>query len=96
MTTLGVVTTSRADFGIYQPVLRTIEADDALDLKLFVTGSHLSDAHGRTERLIADAGFDIDHRIELSMQTDTATGVIEAIAAGVREFRDALTAHTQD
>ena len=38
MRTLGAVTTSRSDYGIYRPILRKIVGDPDLRLMLFVGG----------------------------------------------------------
>jgi UDP-hydrolysing UDP-N-acetyl-D-glucosamine 2-epimerase len=96
MRRIGVVTTSRADFGIYVPVLRAIAADEDLDLRLFVSGSHLCDAHGRTERLIEAEGFAIDHRVPVPMDTDTPQGVTRSIGQAVAAFGEALAADRPD
>ena len=64
MRTVGVVTGARSDYGIYLPVLRTIEADPHLDLKLLVTGMHLSPGFGRTVDAIEADGYEIWARIE--------------------------------
>ena len=90
MKTIGVVTTSRADWGIYLPVVRAIQADCDLALRLYVSGSHLADAHGRTEKLIEADGFTIDHRIRMDMQTDQPLGVTRAIGQAVESFGETL------
>ena len=46
--TIGVVTGSRADYGILAPLLRAIHEDGALALRLMVTGMHLSPEFGLT------------------------------------------------
>ncbi len=96
MKTIAAVTTSRADWGIYQPVLRAIRDDAELALKLIVSGTHLSDAHGRTERLIAEAGFAIDHRVPIAMDTDTPAGVTRAMGVGVTRFGELFAEQTFD
>ena len=60
MRTIGVVTTSRADYGVYLPLLRAIEQDDDLELKLIVGGMHLSHEFGHTADFIKADGFAID------------------------------------
>lgn len=41
MRRIAVITGSRADYGLMEPVLRAVSADPALDLQLVVTGMHL-------------------------------------------------------
>ena len=44
------LTGTRADFGLMLPTLRAIDQSPRLELRLIVTGMHLSDRFGRTER----------------------------------------------
>ncbi len=50
--TVCVVTTSRAEYGLLEPVARAIAERRGLRLKLVVSGAHFSRAFGRTERAI--------------------------------------------
>src|SRR5690606_13794698 len=80
------VTTSRADFGIYRPVLRAIEAEAKLELKLYVTGMHLSPEFGMTVRSIEEEGFAIGDRVEMLLSSDTPEGVAKSMGLGVIGF----------
>ena len=69
MRRIGVVTTSRADYGLLLPVLKRIRASRQLELLLFVSGTHLSGRHGMTVREIEADGFafgryQIFHRLD--------------------------------
>ncbi len=86
MRRIGVVTVSRADYGIYRPVLRRIDEDDDLELRLFVSGAHLSEAHGSTGEEIESDGFQIEARVDLLAGSDDPAAVTEAIGQGVRGF----------
>ncbi len=63
MRTIGVVTVSRSDYGIYLPLLRKIIADLDLKLHLIITGMHLSPEFGMTVRAIEADGFQIGDRV---------------------------------
>lgn len=65
-----MVTTSRADYGIYRPVLRQLCAEPELELRLVVTGTHLSAAHGTTVREIEADGFSVSARVPMPMASD--------------------------
>ena len=52
-------TSSRSDYGILRPLFRQLIASDEVDLGLFVTGSHLAPAHGRTIEEIERDGMPI-------------------------------------
>lgn len=60
-----VLTTTRADYGILRPLLFVLSRDEEIDLRLAVTGSHLSEAFGMTVREIETDGFPIDIRIPI-------------------------------
>lgn len=53
--TVCVLTTTRADYGILRPLLFALSNSDVIDLRIVVTGAHLSDKFGMTVReIIAD------------------------------------------
>lgn len=54
-----MITTSRADFGIYRPALAAMAAHPDLEPRLFVGGSHTMPAFGETIREIEASGFPI-------------------------------------
>jgi UDP-N-acetylglucosamine 2-epimerase (non-hydrolysing)/GDP/UDP-N,N'-diacetylbacillosamine 2-epimerase (hydrolysing) len=86
MRTLAVVTTSRADYGIYLPVLRAIHAAPDLQLTLLVTGMHLSPEFGLTVQKIEADGFPIGERIEMLLSSDTPQGIARSMGMGVAGF----------
>ncbi len=45
---IAFLTSSRADFGIYLPLLKAITNDGYFDARLIVFGTHLSALHGNT------------------------------------------------
>ncbi len=85
-----VVTGSRADYGILQPVLRRIVDDPAFELKLVVTGSHLSRAHGFTRDEVVADGFRIAEEVPLDLETDDAEAICRAMGDAVRGLAAAI------
>ena len=96
MRTIGVVTTARADYGIYLPVLRQIRADPDLGLHLMVTGMHLSPEFGLTVRDIQADGFHIGERIETLLSSDTPEGVAKSMGLGTLGFAQAYARFRPD
>jgi UDP-hydrolysing UDP-N-acetyl-D-glucosamine 2-epimerase len=93
---IGVVTTSRADYGhLYWP-LRELEALPDVELGLFVVGPHLSPQFGSTISEIERDGFPIKARIECLLSSDTDTGMAKTIGVAVVSLADALTAWRPD
>ena len=86
MRTIGVVTGSRADYGIYRPVLNEMRSRSGLEVRLYVTGSHLSAKHGMTSKIIEDDGFDIAARIECYPASDTPAAFTRAVGGAICGF----------
>lgn len=55
--TLGIFTTTRAEFGLLHPLMEAIKADRRLDFRLFAGGAHLSRQHGHTVDEIHQSGI---------------------------------------
>ncbi len=83
--TLGVVTGTRAEFGLLQPVIREILRDPALRLQLVATGAHLCAPLGGTLREIEEAGFPVAARLDI-LCGDPATPPALGIARAVQEL----------
>jgi UDP-hydrolysing UDP-N-acetyl-D-glucosamine 2-epimerase len=80
------VTVSRSDYGIYMPVLRSIQDAPDLRLQLFASGMHLSPEFGYTVDVIERDGFEISARIETLLSSDTPEGVAKSVGLGVIGF----------
>lgn len=86
MRTIGVVTGSRADYGIYLPLLQDIVEDGSLELLLYVTGTHLSAEFGGTAAQIEKDGFAISERIEVILASDTPQSIANSMGLGTIGF----------
>src|SRR5882724_1512147 len=95
MRTIGIVTVSRSDFGIYTPVLRTIQTRPDLQLRLYVGGAHLESEFGRTVTNIEAEGFENHERIEMQL-SDTPEGVAKSMGRGTIGFAQAYTRQRPD
>ncbi|NQU76051.1 MAG: UDP-N-acetylglucosamine 2-epimerase, partial [Planctomycetes bacterium] len=54
---IGVFTSGRQDNGFLIPVARQIQAHPGLDLTVFLSGTHLLESFGRTDREFREAGL---------------------------------------
>lgn len=75
MKTIGVVTTNRADYGIYRPILARLREEPGLETYLIVAGTHLSAEHGLSVREIEKDGHPIFDRLEVDLSDDSPKGV---------------------
>lgn len=96
MRTIGVVTSSRADYGIYRPLLQAIAAEPGLRLALFVTGMHLAPEHGLTVRAIEVDGFAIAERVEGLLADDSAAGIAQSMGLTTQGFARAFARSRPD
>lgn len=89
---IGVLTTSRADFGIYASVLDAFAAC-GLDYGLYLAGMHTSEAHGRTEAEIQASGRPIAARLETLTGGDAPLDAAMSIGLGVQKFAQVFCDH---
>lgn len=82
-----VVTGSRAEFGIWRPVLQAIQASARLELKLVVTGMHLLPEFGSTERSVYAAGNRADARVPMYRRGELAP---RSLARGILGLAEAF------
>jgi len=88
--TIAAITTSRADYShLYWP-LRELHTRKNVDLKLLVTGAHLSAEFGNTvDEIVAD-GFHVDERVESLLSSDTDVGMAKTIGLATSGLADVL------
>ncbi len=90
MRAIAVVTTSRADYGIYRPLLRRLADDRGIDLQLIVGGMHLKAEFGDTIGEIESDGFPISEKVDLLSAADTPAAIAEAMGRGTAGFGQAF------
>lgn len=95
-TTIGVVTCARSDYGIYLPILKKIRAHSQFDLRLYVTGMHLSPEFGLTVSMCAKDGFAIYERIEMLLSSDTPEGIAKSMGLGTIGFAQSFSRSKPD
>lgn len=72
---IGVLTATRAEYGILKPLIKKMSIDDDINLKLLVSGAHLSDKFGNTYREIEEDKIDIYAKIPIQDEADTSLGI---------------------
>ena len=75
MHNICVVTGTRAEYHILYPLIKRLNTSDEYILKLAVTGSHLSEKYGNTYIDIENDGFDIDIKIPILFDKDSASDI---------------------
>ena len=83
-----VVTGTRAEYGLLKPLIDKINKDINLELKLVVTGMHLSTEFGMTYKEIEKDGILIDEKIEILLSSDSPVGTSKAMALAMISFSE--------
>lgn len=83
---IGILTSSRADFGIYLPLLREMRRHDWIDTRIIAFGTHLSRYHGYTLKAIEDSGFKVSHTVESMLLSDTPDSISTAMGLTTLQF----------
>lgn len=94
---IGVVTTSRSDFGLLTPLIEALRRDAGISVSLYVSGMHHSVRHGGTIDEIRECGFD-DIVVEIpSVPIDDSAGAAGLAMSGVLAgFSDAFSKSSPD
>lgn len=94
---IAVFTSTRADFGIYAPLLYALQEYKDIRLSLLVTGTHLSESQGMTVREIEAEGFPIAARIPiLAAGEDTPETTSKTMANAMLGFSSYFAAQRPD
>ena len=83
-----VLTSSRADFGIYLPLLKKLKADESFDLKILAFGSHLSKFHGYTIDQIYQSGLEVHYKISSILSDDQPIDVATSFSLTALKFSE--------
>ena len=83
---IGVLTSSRADYGIYLPLLNELKKDIFFDLEIIAFGTHLSERHGLTLSDIIKDGYNTIHKITSLVEDDSEKGIAISYGNTVLEF----------
>lgn len=85
---IGVLTSSRADYGIYRPLLLKLKEDAFFDLEIIAFGTHVSNQHGMTISEIEKDGFQRIHTISSLISDDNAGGIVTSYGLTIIKFAD--------
>ncbi len=93
---IAILTSSRADFGIYLPLLNLLKNDASFDLKLIVFGTHLSTLHGHTVDEIIAEGFNPDYKLFAEITNNRKEDIAKNYAEYTQLFSTFWANHTFD
>jgi GDP/UDP-N,N'-diacetylbacillosamine 2-epimerase (hydrolysing) len=93
---VGVLTSSRADYGIYLPLLKKMKVDPVFELEIIAFGTHLSKNHGFTLREIEKDGYTCIHTISSLISNDDEQSISSSYGLTILKFSDFWANYTYD
>ncbi len=93
---IGVITTTRAEYGLLRLTIKEIIKDPVLELCLFVSGTHLSEEHGYTVKEIEEDGIDIAERIPVYGKNFDSLSLCLSMGDELKEFSRAFDRQKPD
>lgn len=96
MKKICIVTGTRAEYGLLQPVIDKVHRSDEMELQLVVTGMHLSTEFGMTYQAIEDDGYSITSKVEMLLSSDTQVGITKSMGVALISFADCFDINKPD
>jgi GDP/UDP-N,N'-diacetylbacillosamine 2-epimerase (hydrolysing) len=85
---IGILTSSRADYGIYLPLLQKMKSDSFFEMEIIAFGTHLSKGHGYTVKDIEKDGYICIHTISALISNDDEQAIASSYGLTVLKFAD--------
>ena len=83
---IAFLTSSRADYGIYQPLLEVLKNEKLFHVELIAFGMHLLKNQGETIKMIEENAFFPVHRIDGVEEDDTPAGIVRSYGKLIANF----------
>lgn len=83
---IALLTSSRADFGIYLPLLKILKDDPFYKLSIIAFGTHLSLKHGETINEIINNGLDPSFTIDTLPDGDSPAAIASSMGKTIINF----------
>jgi GDP/UDP-N,N'-diacetylbacillosamine 2-epimerase (hydrolysing) len=83
---ITVTTGTRSEYGLLRPILKEIIKSKELELRLIVTGMHLSHKHGLSIKEIQQDGFIITNKFFMSPSNDSTFDMATSLGKGIVNF----------
>lgn len=81
-----IVSGTRAEYGLLYKLIKKLDNDRFIDLKIIVTGMHLSRQYGNTYKEIINDGFKIYKKIKILLSSNTNLSISQSVGRGILSF----------
>lgn len=85
---ISILTATRAEYGLLKPLIKALLEVEEFDIRLVVTGAHLSPEFGLTYKEIENDGIAIDEKIEILVSADTPMAISKSMGLAMISFAD--------
>ena len=96
MKTIAILTATRAEYGLLKPIIIALKETGAYNIKVLVTGAHLSPEFGLTYKEILDDNIKIDKQIDILLSSDTPSAISKSMGLAIMGFADYFTDNRPD
>lgn len=86
MNKIGVVTATRAEYGLLRNIIRLIHQDESLELILLVTGTHLESFYGNTISEIEADNIPIAHKVYINAIGNNSLDIVNSMSTAQKKF----------
>lgn len=83
-----VLTATRAEYGLLSPIIKRMSEDSELDVKVVVTGAHLSPEFGLTYKELENDRIEIHKKIEILLSADSPSAISKSMGLAMISFAD--------
>ena len=90
---IGILTSSRADYGIYLPLLQKMKKDSFFEIEIIAFGTHCSKFHGFTLKDIKTDSYSKIHAISSLISNDDAQSIATSYGLTAMKFADFWANH---
>ena len=87
---IAVLSSSRADYAHLYWVLKELDADENIDLRIIATGAHLAPTFGQTIEQFAQHGFTVEAAPECLLDSNSDVGMAKTIGVAMLSLADLL------
>jgi len=94
--TIGIVTGTRAEYGLLSRTIDLLQNDDRFLTHVFVCGAHLSPEFGYTISELEDNGVENIVQVEMLMSSSSRVGVAKSLGIATMSFADAFSIKNLD
>lgn len=88
---VGVVTGTRAEYGVLRELLFKLKSCAEIDFKLIVTGAHLSKRFGNTVAEIEEDGFKDYIKVPIPIEDDSKEGIAKSTGVAITAFAEVFS-----